>query len=102
MNMLDFMNKYGETIYEKASAKMQAIFDPKTLDNLDANNLEKLLTLSRKLFKSQSDCVLAISKAFYRHNRKSIFLVGEMGVGKSVMGAAVAFLNPKKNKRTIV
>jgi SNF2 family DNA or RNA helicase len=102
MNMLSFMNKYGDAVYEKASAKMQPVFHSEKLDNSDMGNLEKLLKLQRKLFKAQSDCVLAISKAFYRRNRKSIFLVGEMGTGKTVMGASVALLNLKKNKRTIV
>ena len=100
MTLKDFLNEFGGSLRRKI--KMAPVFDPAHLDEWDKQAMAKLKKLARQPFPPQAKAILALAKGFYRENKKAEIMVGEMGTGKTICAIATAFLNPKKNHRTIV
>lgn len=85
MQLAEFIEEFKDSITEKT---MQ-IFQP--LYCFDINPYqEKIRKLFRKPFASQSHCIAGLAKAY--ENSNSAFIVGEMGVGKTLIGIAVPFI----------
>ncbi|MDR0453666.1 MAG: DEAD/DEAH box helicase [Deferribacteraceae bacterium] len=102
MNIKEFLEKYGNTLKRKAIEKLAPLYQPKYLDSWDTAALDKLTALMRRPFVAQADTILSIAKGFYKADRKSLILVGEMGTGKTLMGIGISTLNPKKSNRTLI
>lgn len=98
----DFLLQYGDILKENIIKKLKPIYNPQSKDKWDEANSCKLDSLKRKPLSSQRDAILSLSKAFYKENKKSLFLVAEMGTGKTFMSISVAHLMPKSNKRVLV
>jgi SNF2 family DNA or RNA helicase len=104
MNIKEFFEKHGDVLKKKALVKLRPLsnIEGGEMDKVDESNIRKLAELSRKPFYAQATTINSLAKAFYTAERKSLILVGEMGTGKTLIGAAVAYLNPKKAHRTLI
>ena len=100
MDLKSFLVEFGDSLRSKVKA--QPLYHPAQPDDWDAAAKAKLETLQRQPFPSQADAILPVAKGFYREGQKAAFMVGEMGVGKTLCAIAVAALNPKQHHRTIV
>ncbi|MBW1987604.1 MAG: DEAD/DEAH box helicase [Deltaproteobacteria bacterium] len=100
MNLKEFLGEFGDSLRKKV--KMSPVFDPAHPDDWDRQATAKLEKLARQPFPPQTRTILALAKGFYRDDKKAEIMVGEMGVGKTICAIATAFLNPKKNHRTII
>jgi len=100
MDLKKFLVEFGDSLRSKVKA--QPLYHPAQPDAWDAAAKATLQTLQRQPFPSQADAILPVAKGFYREGQKAAFMVGEMGVGKTLCAIAVAALNPKQHHRTIV
>ncbi len=103
VKLADFLEEWGDEIKAEFSKKVNPIYSPKDEDDWDKAAREKLKQLIRPPFESQNKKgVLPVSRAFFKEDKKAVFLVGEMGTGKTFMGIAVAHLIPKPSKRILI
>ncbi|MHB1952197.1 MAG: DEAD/DEAH box helicase family protein [Sulfobacillus sp.] len=79
MDLNKYMLTFGTTLAARVSS--DAVHQPGTAPNLG---------ILRKPFMAQADAVAAIDKC-WKENRKSVFLVGEQGVGKTLISLAAAY-----------
>ncbi len=82
MNLADFLENYKEDLKNKVIEKLDPIYKGEILD---------FSGLKRKPIKAQAKAVSALVKG-YRSGKNSLFLIGEMGVGKTFMALATAYL----------
>lgn len=103
IKLADFLDEWGDILKAEVVKNMNPVYSPKAEDDWDLQAREKLQQLLRKPFESQTrKGILPVARSFFKEDHKADFLVGEMGVGKSFMGLAVAHLLPKANKRILI
>jgi SNF2 family DNA or RNA helicase len=104
VNIQQFFNKHGNVLKHKALSLLRPLsnIEGGSMEEIDKRNIKKLGELNRTPFYAQATTINSLAKAFYTAGRKALILVGEMGTGKTLIGAAVAFLNPRKNTRTLI
>ena len=91
LTLRDFLSDFGEILKERVRNELKPVFDPFNYDDVDKERAERLAVLKRKLFPSQEKAVLSLLKG-YDAGRNGLILCGEMGVGKTLMGLATAYL----------
>lgn len=102
LTLKEFLGEFGDILKKKVVVKLQPIYNPAQIGEWEKRKNFKLNKLLRKPFNSQRHAILALAKGFYRENKKSLILTAEMGTGKTIMSICVAYLNPRKNKRTLI
>lgn len=102
INLKEFLRLFGDTLKKKAIQSLKPIYNPAKLGEWEKSKNLELNNLKRNPFNSQRHAILALSKGFYKEDRKSLILTAEMGTGKTLMSICVAYLNPRKNKRVLV
>jgi len=86
MQLADFIEEFKDSITEQT---MQAY---KPVYSFDISPYQQdIRKLLRRPFASQGHCIAGLVKA-YKEKGTSAFLVGEMGVGKTLIGTAVPFM----------
>lgn len=95
--LTEFLDMFGEEIKNKVAMKFKALHDPALHKNPYEGKMGNLL---RPPIKGQKDPIIATVKALSKHS--TAFLVGEMGTGKTFMGASAAYLLLPERSRTIV
>jgi len=99
----EFLDQWGEVLKSQVITTMHPVYQPKTEDHWDHTAKEQLANLKRPPFEAQIRCgILPIARALYKEDQKGAFLVGEMGAGKTIMGLAIAALDPKPAKRILI
>ena len=85
MQLAEFIEEFKDSITEKTMQAFQPLY---CFDLIPYQ--EKIRKLLRKPFASQTHCIAGLVKAYEKSN--SAFIVGEMGVGKTLIGIAVPFI----------
>ncbi|MCI0330690.1 MAG: DEAD/DEAH box helicase [candidate division Zixibacteria bacterium] len=95
-DVTDYLRTYGATLVEKIKQTAEPIFNPG--DKWDG----KLHTLLRKPYQAQGDAIMGLSNLLRDYD--SAIVVGEMGCGKSLIGASVPYVynNDGRPARTLV
>ncbi len=103
VRLSDFLKEWDSILKREVIRNMKPIYNPHREDEWDAVAREKLGELLRPPFASQiSRGILPVARHLYKEDKKAVFLVGEMGTGKTFMGIAAAHLLPQKNKRILI
>lgn len=103
IKLADFLDDWGDVLKSQVVENMDPVFNPKAEDNWDHAAREKLKHLARPPFESQTKRgILPVARSLFKEDYKAATLVGEMGVGKTFCGLAVAYLDPKPNKRICI
>jgi SNF2 family DNA or RNA helicase len=103
VKLAEFLDEWGDILKAQVVKNMNPVYSPKAEDDWDTKAREKLQSLLRKPFESQTrKGILPVARSLFKEDHKADFLVGEMGVGKTFMGLAVAHLLPKQNKRILI
>jgi len=103
VKLAEFLDEWGDILKAEVVKNMNPVYSPKAEDDWDTKARGKLQSLLRKPFESQTrKGILPVARSFFKEDHKADFLVGEMGVGKTYMGLAVAHLLPKQNKRILI
>lgn len=83
LSLDDYLSKYGQHLADRARQSLQPLHTPGT-DPLNP----AIDTFTRRPFDAQAHVISGVVKALDR--QKGVFIVGEMGTGKSLMGACAA------------
>ncbi len=101
MELSAFLSKYNDALRRKISGAFKALYDPKIEGPKEHTLRERLKTLLRQPFPKQAEAVLSLAKGFFA-GHKGLFLVAEMGVGKTIISICVSYLVCKPRSRTLV
>src|SRR5574341_1261163 len=95
-DMTDYLRRYGETLTDKIKQLAEPLFNPGDQWN------EKMYSLLRKPYQAQGDAIMGLTKLLSEYD--SAFVVGEMGCGKTLIGASVPYIfdNGQKPSRTLI
>ena len=95
-NVTDYLKTFGKNLAEKVKDNAKPLFNPGEPWN------PMLDTLLRKPFAAQGDVIMGVTEVLKEQN--SALIVGEMGSGKSLIGACVPYIstNGSRPVRVIV
>jgi len=95
-NVTDYLKTYGNNLAEKVKDNAKPLFNPGQPWD------DKMDTLLRKPFAAQGDVIMGVTETL--KEQSSAVIVGEMGSGKSLIGAASPYIstNGHRPARTIV
>lgn len=96
----DFLFEWGDVLGQKVIDSVAPVYNPLAPEGVEQFE-EKLERLKRPLFPSQAEVAKALAKGFYVKGKQSLILCGEMGTGKTTIGASVAYLS-RTPQRVIV
>ena len=95
LSLKDFLAEKGNILKEKALNGLKPLFISKALDKTDETNKQKIKAFARQPLPAQINPSLAMAKGL--KHKKGLFVVGEMGVGKTFLSVAVSqLINAKK------
>lgn len=101
MNLQEFLMEFGDILQEKIKGVFQSTYDPSSEGRAEKQLRKKLESTLRKPKPKQAEAILALIAGF-RDGHRGLFLVGEMGVGKTQVGVDVAYLMLPERSRTLV
>src|SRR5512143_2924449 len=87
LSLKEFLDEYGENMAEKITEELEVIHDP--LREREEELEGVLEGMTKKPFPSQGEIIKACYKSLTTGN-KAIYMVCEMGTGKTLMAIAVA------------
>jgi SNF2 family DNA or RNA helicase len=95
-DMTDYLRMYGGTLTDKIKQTAEPLFNPG--DKWD----RKLYTLLREPYQAQGDAIMGLTNLLRDYD--SAIVVGEMGCGKTLIGASVPYVyeNGGRPTRTLV
>lgn len=95
-DMTDYLRIYGNTLTDKIKQMAEPIFNPG--DEWD----KKMYTLLRKPYQAQGDAIMGLANLLQDYD--SAIVVGEMGCGKTLIGASVPYVydNGGRPARTLI
>ena len=93
-NVTDYLKTYGSQLAEKVKLKAKPLFNPG--DPWD----DKMKLLLRKPFAAQGDVIMSLVKTLEKQN--SAIVVGEMGVGKSIIAGVAPYISTNGTRPTRV
>lgn len=103
IKLADFLDEWGDILKAQVIESMDPVYTPKAEDNWDRSARDKLTNLVRPPFDSQIQRgILPVARSLYKEDYRAATLVGEMGTGKTFMGLAVAYLDPRPAKRICI
>lgn len=95
IKLCDFLDEFKEALVERVVNEYPPLYDPET----DRKKTEVLLSqLKRRPFVAQADTVNALANIL--QSERSAIVVGEMGVGKTLIGITVSHV--LRAKKTLV
>jgi len=89
LSLKEFLDEYGENMAEKVTEELEVIHDP--LREREEKLEGVLLGMTKKPFPSQGEIIKACYKSLTTGN-KAVYMVCEMGTGKTLMAIAVALM----------
>lgn len=84
MELRKFLDKFGVQLARTIDANMAPVYNPMKPEGVERFT-QKIAVLPKKPFHVQAEIIKGLSKALYVENREHLFLVGECGVGKTVL-----------------
>jgi SNF2 family DNA or RNA helicase len=89
ISLKEFLDEYGESMAQKVTEDLTVVHDPATEKE---EGIERIIEpMTKKPFPSQGEIVKACYKSLITGN-KAVYMVCEMGTGKTLMAVAVAEL----------
>ncbi len=99
ISLNDFVAEFGDELLESLNRANPPVYT----GQVRAHRQLVIASLKRKLFPAQADVAHAISELLVDRGERAAILNGEMGVGKTTVGIAVAaVLNAEGYRRTLV
>lgn len=101
MKLKEFIDKYADGISNVIETRLNPIYNPLKPEGVTPFEI-KMNGLLRKPFPVQGEIIKALSKALYAHKREKLFVVGEMGTGKTMIALSVIYASPKPLRTLVV
>ena len=91
----DYLARFVPELTSRLTSEIRPLYDP------SREHWSPLLSkLKREPFRAQGDAIMGLDRVLRR--QKFAFLVGEMGVGKTLMGAALAYVHLEDRYRVLI
>lgn len=94
MELRKFLDKFGVQLARTIDTNLAPVYNPMKPVGVEQFN-QKIAALPKKPFHVQAEIIKALSKALYVEDREHLFLVGECGVGKTVLALSTIAMSPK-------
>ncbi|MEM7827953.1 MAG: DEAD/DEAH box helicase [Candidatus Aenigmatarchaeota archaeon] len=101
MTLREFIEKYSSTLTRRIEESLTPVYNPLVPEGVEEYE-GKMPSLLRKPFPVQAEIIKGLSKALYRAGRRHLFLVGEMGTGKTMVSLGVVAMSPKPMRTLVV
>ncbi len=99
MKPLDGVESYLQLFGSELAKKIHTLFEPSYIPEKQAWS-ERIHSLRRKPFQAQGDAIMGAVETLRKE--RAINIIGEMGVGKTLIGAAIPYISSKKPCRTLI
>lgn len=84
----DFLDRHGAKIAETIEKNLRPVYNPLQPEGVEEFD-SRIFTLLRPPLRVQGEVVKCLAKAAYNENVRHIFVTGEMGTGKTMVGLSV-------------
>jgi SNF2 family DNA or RNA helicase len=99
IGLSDFVSEFGEELLDSLNRGNPPVYT----GTARAHRVQVLSKLKRQLFPAQAEVAHAIAELLVEHGERAGIINGEMGCGKTIVGAAVAaILQAEGYRRTLV
>lgn len=102
VDLKSFLQSYGAQLSKKIQDKLTPVYDPAFPPSEVEEYAGRIEEFHRKLFFVQKEVVKGLALAFYKKNREHVFVVGEMGTGKTTIALSVAAVAPVPQRVLVV
>jgi SNF2 family DNA or RNA helicase len=102
VSLAQFIETHGKAIGDKIEQELTPVYNPDKSDTITESFDEKIDSLLRAPFPVQKEVIKGLSKAMYYEGRKKLFICGEMGTGKTMLGLSVIAMSPRPMRSLIV
>lgn len=102
VSLAEFIETHGKAIGEKIEQELTPVYNPDKSDPIAESFDEKINSLLRIPFPVQKEVIKGLSKAMYYEGRRKLFICGEMGTGKTMLGLSVIAMSPRPMRSLIV
>ena len=99
INTLDGVERYLQLFGTELAKKIHTLFQPLYVPEKQKWS-DRIHSLRRKPFQAQGDAIMGAVETLKKE--RSLNIVGEMGVGKTLIGAAIPYISSKKPCRTLI
>lgn len=101
MELRKFIEKYGAQLSARIEENMSYVYNPLKPDGVLEYD-RKIPALIRTPYPVQGEVIKGLSKAIYKEGRRHLFLVGEMGTGKTFISLSSIFLSTRALRVLVV
>ena len=101
MELKDFIAKHGPQLAATIEDNLTPVYNPLKPSGVETFVLS-MSKLLREPFPVQGEVIKAVSKALYLGGRKHMFITGEMGTGKTMVGLSVINNAPRPMRSLVV
>jgi len=101
MELRKFVEKYGAQLSSRIEENMSYVYNPLKPEGVGEYD-QKIPALMRTPYPVQGEVIKGISKALYKEGRNHLFLVGEMGTGKTFISLSSIFLSARPVRVLVV
>lgn len=101
MKLKEFIDKYADGLSGAIEERLNPVYNPLKPEGVEEYEA-KISMLLRKPFPVQAELIKAISKALYKRGREKLFVVGEMGTGKTMIALSTVFMSPVPLRTLVV
>ncbi len=101
VKLKEFLDTYGGILGQNIETNLTPVYNP--LRPVGVAEFQQRIEALRKVpYRVQGEIVKAVSKAVYRDSREHLFVVGEMGSGKTLVGLGVTQCAPAYQRTLVV
>lgn len=101
MELKKFVEKYGPQLTARIEQNMTYLYNPMKPEGVWKFE-QKIPDLLRSPYPVQGEVIKALAKALYRKGRNHLFLVGEMGTGKTFISLSVISMSERPLRVLVV
>lgn len=101
MKLKEFIESFSGNLVSRIESSLNPLYNPLNPTGVDEFE-NKIPWLLKKPFRVQEEIIKGLSKALYRSGRNRVFLVGEMGTGKTMCALSVIAMASSPQRALIV
>lgn len=102
VSLKEFIEANGKALGDKIEQELTPIYNPEKSDPVVAGYDRGIDNLLRKPFPVQEEVIKGLAKALFNEGRRRLFVCGEMGSGKTMLGLSVVAMSSRPLRTLVV